>query len=112
MSCQQWSGTLLASVILSEGREGLHVVTQVAAFHILHYIAAHAQPPEAACYQVRHLPLARVTHYWGVVEGGHYVVSELTIWGDIDSTSIEYQAILSAIPCDVSLCQCSALSGL
>src|SRR5882724_5963358 len=76
------------------GREGLHVVTQVTAFHILHYIVAHAWPPEAVCYQVCHLPSAGVTCYWGVVEGGHYVVSELTIQGDIDSTSIEYQAIL------------------
>jgi len=76
------------------GGAGLHVVTQVAALHTLHYIAAHAWPPEAACYQVCCLLLARVTHYWGVMEGGHYVVSELTIQGDIDSTSIEYQAIL------------------
>src|SRR5882724_5578422 len=28
------------------------------------------------------------------MEGGHYVMSELTIQGDIDSTSIEYQAVL------------------
>ena len=76
------------------GREGLHVVTQVTAFHILCYIAVHAQPPEAVPYQVCHLPLAGVTCYWGVVEGGHYVMSQLTIQGDIDSTLIEYQAIL------------------
>src|SRR5882724_2065717 len=76
------------------GREGLHVIAQVAAFHILHYIAAHTWPPEAAHYQVHCLPLARVTCYWGVMEGSHYVMSQLTIWGDVDSTSIEYQAIL------------------
>src|SRR5882724_2258236 len=76
------------------GGEGLHAVTQVTALHILCYIVAHAQPPEAVCYQVHHLPSARVTHYQGVLEGGHYVMSELTIWGDIDSTSIEYQAVL------------------
>jgi len=28
------------------------------------------------------------------MEGGHYVVSELTIRGDIDSTLIEFQAVL------------------
>src|SRR5882724_9608550 len=76
------------------GEEGLHVVTQVTAFHILHNIVAHSWPPEAVHYQVHCLPAARVTHYWGVVEGSHYVVSELTIWRDIDSTSIEYQAVL------------------
>src|SRR5882724_7459026 len=76
------------------GREGLCVVTQVTALHILHYIVAHSWPPEAAHYQIHHLPSARVTNYWGVMEGCHYVMYELTIWGDIDSTLIEYQAIL------------------
>src|SRR5882724_13119601 len=76
------------------GREGLCAVTQVTALHILCYIAAHAQPPEVVHYQVCHLPSAGVTCDWRVVEGGHYVVSELTIWGDIDSTLIEYQAVL------------------
>ena len=77
------------------GREGLRAVTQVAALHVLHYIAAHVWPPEVAHYQVHCLPSAAVTSYWGfVVEGSHYLVSELTIWGDVDSTSIEYQAIL------------------
>jgi len=70
------------------------VVTQVAALHILCYIVAHAWPPEVVGYQVCHHPSAGVTCYWGVVEGNHYVVSELTIQGNIDSTSIEYQAIL------------------
>ena len=69
------------------------MVTQVTALHILHYIAAHAQPPEVAGYQVHCLPSTRVTCDWGVVEGGNYVVSELTIWGDIDSTLVKYQAI-------------------
>jgi len=77
------------------GGEGLHAVTQVAALHILCYIAAHAQPPEVAGYQVHCLPLAGVTHDWRVVEGGNYVMSELTIWGDVDSTSVKYQAVLS-----------------
>src|SRR5882724_3406694 len=76
------------------GGEGLRVVTQVSALHILHYIAAHAWPPEVARYQVHHLPLAGVTRDWRIMEGGHYVMSELTIWGDVDSTLIEYQAIL------------------
>src|SRR5882724_1366896 len=76
------------------GGEGLHMVAQVAAFHIFHYIVAHTQPPEAVCYQVRHIPSAGVTCYWGVMEGIHYVMSKLTICGDIDSTSIEYQTVL------------------
>src|SRR5882724_4231060 len=76
------------------GREGLHAVTQVAALHILRYIVAHAWPPEVAGYQVHCLPSARVTHDWGVMEGGNYVMSELTIWGDVDSTLVKYQVIL------------------
>jgi len=69
-------------------REGLCAVTQVAALHIFRYIAAHAQPPEVVCYQVRLSSIAGVTHDWRVVEGRHYVVSELTIRGDVDSTLI------------------------
>src|SRR5882724_10460405 len=76
------------------GREGLRAVTQVAALHVLHYIAAHVWPPEVAHYQVHCLPSAGVTCDWGVVECSHYVMSKLTIQGDIDSTSIEYKAIL------------------
>ena len=70
------------------------MVTQVAALHILCYIVAHAQPPEVVGYQVHCLPSARVTHDWGVMQGSNYVVSELTIQGDIDPTSVKYQAIL------------------
>src|SRR5882724_6087306 len=76
------------------GGEGLRAVTEVAALHILFYIAAHARPPEVVCYLVCHLPSAGVTRDWRVVEGSCYVVSELTIWGGVDSTLIEYQAIL------------------
>jgi len=76
------------------GGECLHAVAQVTAIHILPHIVAHAWPPEAACYQVHHLPSARVSIIGELWEGGHYVMSELTIQGDIDSPLIEYQAIL------------------
>src|SRR5882724_9739591 len=76
------------------GGDSLRVVTQVTALHILCYVAAHAWPPEVARYQVHCLPLARVTCDWGVMEGSHYVMSKLIIWGDMDSTSIKYQALL------------------
>ena len=46
MICQRWSGTLLGISC----PVGLRVIAQVTTFHILHYVAAHTRPPEAAHY--------------------------------------------------------------
>src|SRR5882724_9734873 len=76
------------------GRDSLCAVTQVTALHVFHYIVAHAWPPEVVGYQICCLPSAGVTHDWGVMQGSNDVMSELTIWGNIDSTLVKYQAIL------------------
>jgi len=56
--------------------------------------------------------MARVTHYWGVMEGGHYVVSELTIQG----TRLYLDRVpghpFPTIPYDISFCHVQLLTAL
>src|SRR5882724_11669750 len=93
--CQWWSGIWL-SINLPTGGGGqvvLCVDTQVTALCILHYIVTHPWPTEIVSYQVGGLPLAQVASDWTIMEGVHYVVFELAIGRDVNTPSVEYQAI-------------------